>query len=130
MKPQRSLTAKIIEHSHGLGVPSADSVRKRALELARIDGRKDFTEEDWKQAKLELHGGHPGTSPETEEDEMIASSSGRDMMAGSIGHHVENRIPENSESLGEELVAEGLDEAAHEQMLEASRREEEEEEQA
>ena len=111
-----------------MGVPSADSVRKRALELARIEGRDDFNEEDWKRAKLELHGGHMAASSDTEEDEMIASSSGRDMMAGSIGHHVENRMPENTENLGEELVAEGLDEAAHEQMLEASRREEKEEE--
>jgi hypothetical protein len=127
MKPRKPLSAKIIEHSHGLGAPTADSVRKRAVELAHIEGRKEASEEDWKRAKQELHGGHTG-AVEAEEAEMIASSSARDMLVGGLGHHTENLIPEGTDSLGEELVSEGLDEAEHEQMLEASRLESEEEE--
>ena len=60
MKNGSGPSAKIALHTNGLGVPSTDTVRTRALELARIDGRTDYNEADWEQAKREVHGGHPG----------------------------------------------------------------------
>src|SRR5688572_1621244 len=58
MSTMRPTQAKIIHHSEGLGAPDAETVRKRAQELAFIDGRHRFSEEDWRAAKAELHGGH------------------------------------------------------------------------
>jgi hypothetical protein len=122
---ERRLQAKIVRHSEGLGVPTTDLVRQRAMEIAKINGRNAFTEQDWQQAKIELHGGNlPPT--ENGDEEMAESVSGRDMVAGSVGHHTENVALEDDINVGEELVNEGMDEAVHDQMLEASRNEEKE----
>jgi hypothetical protein len=125
MNTSRPPYAKILVHADGLGVPSPELVRRRALELARIDGRSDYNELDWQHAKQELHGGHQATWDD-EEDRMPQSISGRDMTATDSGHHVENLFG-GEDNMSEELVAEGMDEAVHDQMLQASQLEEREE---
>jgi hypothetical protein len=119
MKIHRALQAKIVRHAEGLGVPTPEIVRQRALEIAAIEGRAAFTEQDWQQARIELHGGSNGLSPDDLE-EMAQFVSERDMVAGSTGHHTENLVPEDVD-VGEELVSEGMDEAVHDRMLEASK---------
>ena len=119
MNSSRPSYAKIVVHSNGMGVPSPEMVRRRALELARIDGRNEYHEQDWQQAKQELHGGHP-CSWDDEEDRMQESVSGRDMTATDNGHHVEN-LRGGDDNVLEELVAEGMEEAVHDRMLEAAR---------
>ena len=96
------------------------------MELAFIDGRAEFTDEDWREAKRELHGGHGHTNSE-DEAEMVSLVSGHDMVVTDLGHHVENVGMEDADNVVEELIAEGMDEAVHEQMI-AARREEEGEE--
>lgn len=123
MKPT---PAKIIHHAAGLGAPDADTVRKRAQEIALINGRTEYSEEDWREAKRELHGGHSPNDTNGDMD-MTAMVSEHDMVVGSLGHHVENIGMEDGENVLEELIAEGMDEAVHEQML-AARMEEEKEE--
>lgn len=123
MKPT---PAKIIQHSEGMGIPTADMVRKRAQELARINGREEFNDDDWRDAKRELHGGHQSNDTNGEMD-MAAAVSEHDIVVSSLGHHVENMGLEDQDNMAEELIAEGMDEAVHEQML-ASRREEAQEE--
>ncbi len=117
MKPT---SAKIIHHSEGLGAPDAETVRQRAQELATINGREQFSEDDWREAKRELHGGHELNDTNGHLD-MLAMVSEHDMIVGSVGHHVENVGLEDADNVVEELIAEGMDEAVHEQML-ASRR--------
>jgi hypothetical protein len=51
---------------------------------------------------------------------MEQSVSERDMTATDNGHHVEN-LRGGDDNVLEELVAEGMDEAVHDRMLEASR---------
>lgn len=126
MSQTRPASAKIIQHAEGLGAPNAEHVRIRAQELAIIAGRTEYNEEDWREAKRELHGGHMSPASECEM-EMEAVVSGHDMVAGSLGHHVENVTALDAENLGEELVAEGMDEAEHERMLLARIEEEPEE---
>ena len=53
---------------------------------------------------------------------MIAWVSESDMVASDTGHQVERLGMEDDGSVGEELVAEGMDEAVHEQMLAAQLR--------
>jgi hypothetical protein len=125
MNTNRPPNAKIVVHANGMGVPSPEMVRQRALELARIDGRTEYTEQDWQRAKQELHGGHPMTWDD-EEDRMPESVSERDMTATDTGHHMEN-MRDGDDNLPEELVAEGMDEAVHDRMLEAAREEEDRE---
>ena len=119
MNTSRPPYAKIVVHSSGMGVPSPEMVRQRALELAQIDGRAEHNEQDWQRAKQELHGGHP-YSWDDEEDRMPESISGRDMTSTDSGHHTEN-LRGGEDNMVEELVAEGMDEAVHDRMLEASR---------
>lgn len=121
MNTMKPTPAKILHHFEGMGTPDVETVRQRARELALIDGREQFTEEDWRAAKRELHGGHEfnGSNGETE---MSAMVSEHDMTVGSLGRHVENVGLDDADNVLEELIAEGMDEAVHEQML-ASRRE-------
>jgi len=124
MKPT---SAKIIHHSEGLGAPTADTVRRRAQELATINGRAEFNDNDWRDAKRELHGGHEPNDTNGDMN-MTSAVSEHDMVVCSMGHHVENVGLDDQENVLEELIAEGMDEAVHEQMLAARREEEEEEE--
>jgi len=123
MKPT---TAKIIHHSEGLGAPTADTVRRRAQELAQINGHEEFNDDDWRDAKRELHGGHEPNDTNGDMN-MSAAVSEHDMIASSMGRHVENVGLEDQENVLEELIAEGMDEAVHEQMLAARRQDAEEE---
>lgn len=124
MKPT---PAKIIQHSQGLGVPSTEMVRQRATELAQIGGRSQYNDADWHQAKRELHGGREYLANDGGA-EMAVFVSERDMVISDVGHRVETFGPEGAESMGEELVAEGMEEAVHDQMLAAARVEEKEQE--
>jgi len=113
---------KILQHSNGLGAPDPAAVRRRAEEIAEIDGRERPNQQDWDAAKRELHGGH-GYIHENSNggEDMVYSVREGDVVAGSLGHHIENLSLEGTENVGEELIAEGMDEAVHEQMLESRR---------
>ena len=96
-----------------------ETVRQRAAELARIDGRTEYNENDWREAKRELHGGHELLNHD-HSGEMAALVSERDFLISDLGHRVETSNSESPENTGEELVAEGMDEAVHDQMLAAA----------
>ena len=123
MKIARPVSGKILTHDEGLGTPSADTVRQRAAELAMIDGHASPTEADWQRAFLELHGGHHEPHPNDEDNEMLGAITETDRVAPTLGRHVHQADTDGNESLGEELITEGLEEAAHDQMLESRRRE-------
>lgn len=121
MNKMRPNTAKILVHSEGLGTPYTELVRQRALEIAIINGRSEFSEEDWRQAKMELHGHHGPDNYLSDEMGMAAMVSEQDMVASDVGHHIERMPMEDDGSVGEELFVEGLEEAEHERMLAARR---------
>ena len=127
MSSMKPTPAKIIHHSEGLGTPCADTVRQRAQELAKINGREEFNDEDWREAKRELHGGHQPNDTNGDLDMAVAVSE-HDMVISSMGHHVENVGLDDQDNMVEELIAEGMDEAVHEQMLAARREDKESEE--
>ena len=127
MKISRPVSGKILSHGEGMGTPSADTVRQRAEELAAIDGREKPTEQDWKRAFMELHGGHHEPNPYGEESEMVGAITEMDSVAPTLGRHVHQADIDGGESVGEELISEGLEEASHDRMLESRRREAQEE---
>ena len=114
---------KINLHGNGLGVPSPETVEARAREIAMIDERdpEEFTETDWRQAKNELTGVEAAHAPEVD-DEVDDELRERDDIPGASGHRLPNDY-EGDENLGEELVSGGIEEAAHDQMVEARREE-------
>ncbi len=118
MNKMRPNTAKILVHSTGLGAPNSEMVRERAREIAFINGRAEFSEADWRQAKMELHGTQIPDGEEVEASQMVSE---RDMIACDSGHHTERVLMEDDGNIVEELIAEGMDEAEHERMLEARR---------
>ncbi len=120
---------KITVHGNGLGLPSIDEVEKRAREIALIDERDpdEYTDGDWDQARRELLGeGLP--SPPEETKQNINLEEEWEVIAKDSGHRVPRPgVDENEETLGEHLVVDGVEEATHDQMLEARKEELEQE---
>jgi hypothetical protein len=119
---------KISVHGNGVGAPSPEEVEKRAREIAMIDERNpnEFTDADWAQARRELLGAaHPLPPEETEQNAELVEEW--EVIANNTGHRVARAGLDEEETLGEQLVAGGIEEATHDQMLEARREELEQE---
>jgi hypothetical protein len=119
-------TALII-NTTAVGTITRKMVRERSVELALINGRAagDVSKADWEQAKRELTGG-PEMDPKEALLESATESQRWDPLPGSAGQIVPLPSSDDGEdndgtSLGERLVNEGVDEAGHDQMLQAAR---------
>jgi len=119
---------KIELHGNGLGAPSSEEVERRAREIAMIDERNpdEFTEADWKQARKELMGAENNTPPEETPDNADLTEE-RSVIGSSRGYRIPRPGTEEEETIGEQCVVDGLEEAAHDRMLEARREELEQE---
>src|SRR4029077_17005905 len=115
---------KISVHGNGLGAPSPEEVERRAREIAMIDERNpdEFTEADWKQARHELMGAENNTPPEETPDNADLTEEWN-VVESSKGHRAPRPGTEEEETVGEHCVIDGLEEATHDQMLEARREE-------
>jgi hypothetical protein len=113
---------KISVHGDGFGAPSPDAVEKRAREIALIAERDpdEFTDADWDQARRELLGAQPSIAPE-ETDENAEVVEEWNVVPSSSGQRAP-RIGED-DNVGEQLVADGVEEAVHDQMVEARKEE-------
>jgi hypothetical protein len=129
MKTDPSQEAALIINSTGIGTVTRKMVRERATELALINGRsaQDVSAVDWEQAKRELTG-EPDIDPKEALLESAPESERWDPLPGSTGHIVPvssiDGEDDDGRSLGEKLVNEGVQEAEHDQMLQAARAEE------
>ena len=119
---------KIEVHGNGIGAPSPEEVERRAREIAMIDERnpEEFTDADWKQARRELMGQENNTPPEETSDNADLTEEWT-VVASSKGHRMPRPGTDEEETVGEHLVSDGLEEAAHDRMLEARREEIEQE---
>src|SRR5262249_36851065 len=119
---------KIELHGNGLGAPSSEEAERRAREIAMIDerGPDEFTEADWKQARRELMGEEDNVPPEETPDNADLTEEGSGI-ATPKGHPRPRAGSEEEETVGEHCVIDGIEEAAHDQMLEARREELEQE---
>ena len=95
-------------------------VRKRAREIAEINGRsrEQVLQSDMEEAQRELTGVH---SHELMED--VPEWERWDPNPGTTGHHTENVETPDEQTVADELVQEGVDEAEHETMVEATEEE-------
>ena len=101
-------------------------VRERAVELALINGRlpHEASHTDWDQAKRELTG-EPDIDPKQAILDSAPESERWDPVQGSSGH-MARKAPsddEDEEGLSDSagLVQAGINEAEHDQMLQAAR---------
>src|SRR4051812_43081428 len=125
---QRPL-GKINVHGGGLGAPTPEQVEQRAREIALIDERdpNNFTDADWDQARRELLG-EVTPLPSEEGDRAAKMQEEWEVTPDDRGHRVNRQgATDDEESVGEQLVTDGVEEATHDQMLEARREEREQE---
>lgn len=110
---------RISKGFRGAGTNTPDDLRQRAEELAIIEGLRpeDANAGHLRRAREELLGGG-----ETPNDVMPESTTlaDRDPVSGSGGRHTPNLGANDEPMIGEELYAQGVEEAVHDEMLEAS----------
>lgn len=100
------------------GFSEADIMR-RARELAMIDNRAEITEEDRETALAEFRDRNlPDAVNEDSESMQSMSRDPSDPMVDR-GHQVPNRGGDDEKAALEHLALEGVEEAQHEQMLQA-----------
>jgi len=120
---------KITVHGGGLGAPTPEQVENRAREIALIDERdpENYTDADWDQARRELLGDTMPPPPE-ESEEAAQMQEEWEVTPDNRGRRVNRQGADgDDESVGEQLVTDGVEEAIHDQMLEARREELEQE---
>ena len=116
----------VAENSAGIGTVTRKMVHKRAVELAVINGRsaRNVSKSDWEQAKRELTCGSD-IDPEEAALESIPESERWDPVPGSSGHKIPVSPSADEDDEGrsdnEILVEEGMAEAEHDQMLQATK---------
>ena len=104
-----------------LSVPTRSMVEQRAREIARLAERDPdkFSEEDWEQARAELTGRQ--ASAKHDPGEIAASLSERDSIPGQTGSRAPRLSPKDEALLNEQLANRGVEEAAHDQTVEAAK---------
>ena len=128
MKTNPLKEGALIENSAGIGTVTPEMVQERARELAVINGRSAHrvSKSDWDQAKRELTG-EPGMDPDIALLESVPESERWDPVYGSTGHKVPEACSEDEDDEGRSdsarLFEEGVQEAEHDQMLQAARAE-------
>ena len=116
------------ENAHEIGAVTLDMIDARAGELSLIAGRmpRRPTGDDFRQARRELAGG-PERDPHEALLESLPESERWNPVPGSTGHQAPESASEDEDEDGrnesEQLVDEGVKEAGHNQMLQASRAE-------
>jgi len=116
-----------MENAAGIGTVTPAMVEARARELAAINGRSKPSEADYEQAKRELTG-EPETDPQEENVESIPESDDWDPVPGSSGRQAAESLGEDEDAEGRsesaQMFEEGISEAEHDQMRQASRADE------
>lgn len=123
MKSEKdSAVGRIITHANAVGLPDNADIEQRAKEIAMIEGHRAVRDDDRRQAAQELRGND--IPPLGDEDAEGSSSLSRDPSepASTPGRQIPDRENEEEQFTTERLVAEGVSEAEHDQMLAARRR--------
>ena len=110
MKAKSDLPERLKATGSGLGEASQTDVDRRAAELAQIDGRDVFTDQDLERASAEL-GAHFDIGGEADT---------RDEAAEDFGKRTHRTPMENDTSLGEQLTRQGMADAEHDRRVAAS----------
>lgn len=120
---QENLSGGRIEvGGEGAGNPSDASVADRALEIAEIEGRPGHaTPDDYERAYREIRGGVNVDEANQEGREESADARDPAESHGDSAIHRRNLEPDDEQTAPDLLVREGVEEADHEQMLEARR---------
>src|SRR5436853_3031298 len=124
----------VMETAAGIGTVTSEMVDARARELAAINGHPSKpSEADFQQAKRELTG-DAEIDPQEESSESVPDSDGWDPVPGSTGRQAADSLGEDEDAEGRsesaQMIEEGVTEAEHDQMRQASRADEQRDEAA
>jgi len=122
MKRERYEEGRFTDHGHGLGTVTEAMVRRRARELALINGRQEdqLLKSDLDQARRELTG-EEGLEPEPTPAEQLPEDSRWIGVPESVGHQAPVVPAPDEQTFAEKLVEEGIEEAEQDQMIRAVR---------
>src|SRR6266403_3423449 len=118
-----------MENADGIGTVTPAMVEARAQELALINGHGSSgpTKADYQQAKRELTG-EVEIDLQEENLESVPESEGWDPVPGSTGRQAADSLGEDEDAEGRsesaQMFEEGINEAEHDQMRQASRADE------
>lgn len=110
---------KLEIHGKGVGGFSQADVERRAVELALIDNRTEATEEDRTAALAELRDRHLPDAVNEDAESMQSMSRDPSDPLVDRGRQVPEYGGDDEKTVLERLALEGVEEAQHEQMLEA-----------
>ncbi|HYG34768.1 MAG TPA: hypothetical protein VEC99_08295, partial [Clostridia bacterium] len=116
MKQNRYEEGRFTEHGRGLGTVTEEMVRKRASELALINGRSEHNilDSDLDQAYRELTGAER-LVPESSPAEEIPEDARWEGVAGSTGNQAQTVPAPDEQTFAEKLVEEGVEDAEQDQ---------------
>ena len=132
MEPNSLKKNILTENTSGVGTDTEEMLEKRAVELGFINGHSShhISKSDLDQARRELTG-ETDIDPVERILESVPESERWEPVYGSTGHKVENSPDQDEDAEGrtdsEKLVEEGIEEAEHDQMLQAARNQRENE---
>src|ERR1700730_413214 len=124
----------IMENAAGIRSVTPAMVEARARELAAINGRpsSEPSEADYQQAKRELTGEAEKDPQDESREESVPESDGWDPVPGSTRRKPADSVGEDEDAEGRsesaQMFEEGVSEAEHDQMRQASRAEEQSDE--
>jgi hypothetical protein len=122
----------IMENADGIGTVTPAMVEVRARELAAINGRSQPSEADYQQAKRELTGEEETDPQDESRGETVPESDGWEPVPGSTGRQAADSLGEDEDAEGRsesaQMFEEGVSEAEHDQMRQASRADQESDE--
>lgn len=111
-------TRRIETGGTGFGEADEALIEKRASDIAHWDGRTTPNERDREEALRELRSPVPADLTDTQLTPAERPGSG--VPAVSSGTHTPSRTPEDEESLADELVHEGIEEADRDSRISAA----------
>ncbi|MDB6109379.1 MAG: hypothetical protein JWR69_1129 [Pedosphaera sp.] len=122
MKQDPIEEGRISENSQGVGTVTMEMVLARARELAIINGRgpHEVLDSDLEQARRELTTEEEDPPAEADLD-SVPESERWDPVPGSSGTEAVKMSAPDDQTKIEKIVQEGLDDAEHDQMLQASK---------
>ena len=122
MKDNKDIVAaaKFALGPEGVGTIDEALVEKRAIELARIEGRDDYNAKDLAEARAQLSAAHDAPiAPEVISPE-VENVVAWDEPASVDGERRVTRELDDENTIGELLVQEGVEEADHDRRVSAS----------
>ncbi|MCF8176771.1 MAG: DUF2934 domain-containing protein [Burkholderiaceae bacterium] len=125
MKTKPIQEGALIVKGVGIGTVTRGMIRLRAAELAVINGHpaNEPSKSDWDEAERELTGGSE-LDPKHVLLESVPQSEHWDPVPGSTGHEApvsfNDGEDEDGRSDSERVFEEGVEEAGHDQMLQAA----------